>query len=160
MPKFIQWRFNPSLWSIYTHTEPEDHGLQEAAVTLICAVTDRLRRGHLVSIYSCPVLVYQFAPVNAMTASRLDDQMSSQAWRDAGHHQTVETKLISSPGLHWTLLLPKGELSGLHLLCLLAHAVFLTLFKELNLICPRCVAVCEKSGPHQTPPSFALITDH
>lgn len=126
MSKFILW---PSLrcecyfkscrqthgaaLSVYTDTEPEDHGVQSVDVMLICGVTDCWRRGHLLTVYFCPL-----PSICLLTSgSGYDDHMCSQAWKGGDPRRWPTSfypvKQLSSPeqGAHWTLLLPRGELS-------------------------------------------------
>ena len=88
-------------------------GVQSVDVMLICGVTDCWRRGHLLTVYLCPVpSIYLLT-----SGSGCDDHMCSQAWIDGDPRRWpssfYQVKQLSSPehGAHWTLMLPRGELS-------------------------------------------------
>lgn len=123
--------------SVYANTEPEDHGIQSADVTLICGVTDCWRRGHLLNVYFCPVLLC------AVYFSVCLAQCNACQWLWWPNALTTMGNIFPRTWSSLNLARKWAQLSVP--VWPLAYMVFLPLFKELNLIWVRCVVVWVKS---------------
>lgn len=105
-----------------------------------------------ISVQSSSVLsICMFVLFHVMPASGYDDQISSQAWKKEGDPQLGFIVLSSQTVIFawtWSSLNPAVARKWAQLsvpVWPLAYTVFLTLFKELNLIWVRCMVVWVKS---------------